>query len=250
MTDFNSEIDVISEWNKNAEARHTQIISKIDVSYHEILIPSILKLLGEVQQQQIIDVGCGSGVFANELAKMGAFVSGVDPTENMIKIARREYGYNSRVQFHLQTVQDFANSTTTKFDLAICNMSLITIVNMDDAVTSIGKLLKPKGKFIFNITHPCFWNDYKQYEKNNVFEYNKEHVQKAKFVISNDKQELPSPTTHFHRPLEKYFQCLDNASFSIDKVIEPFPTDETMKKYPAPWKFPRFLSIKCTKITN
>ena len=125
---------------------------------------------------------------------------------------------------------------------------MLTIQNIDAAVTAISNLLKPRGKFIFNITHPSFWNDYKKYETNDGFEYNKEHYQQAKFVISNDTYELPSPTTHFHRPLEKYFQCLDDASFTIDKIIEPFPTEEIMKKYPIPWKYPRFLSMSCTKI--
>lgn len=239
-------IDVVAEWDKNAEARHNQIISKIDISYHKVLIPTLLRLLGEIRGLRIIDVGCGSGVLVSELVKRGAFVVGVDPSKKMISIANREYN-NNDVEFYSQSIQSFSAKANIKFNIAVSNMSLITIEDLDGALQSINNLLKPQGKFVFNITHPYFWNQYRQYEPNETFEYKKEHVQQGKFIISNDVHGLPSSTTHFHRPLEKYFQSLANASFITENVEEPFPSQHNMKLYKIPWKFPRFMSMKCRK---
>lgn len=250
MTDTNQEIiDVVAEWDANAEARHKQIISKIDISYHKVLVPTLLRLMGKVQGKQIIDVGCGSGVFAAELAERGANVIGVDPSREMIRIANREYGNKSDVKFYSQSIEIFAASfTDMKFDIAVSNMALVTIQDLDCALYAINSLLQPHGKLVFNITHPCYWNQYRQYESNGVFEYMKEHAQRGKFIISKDNSGLPSPTTHFHRPLQKYFQSLWDASFIVEKVVEPFPSKDVEKLYPVPWKFPRFLSMKCVKI--
>lgn len=244
------QIDVVAEWDKNAEARHKQIVSKIDISYHKVLIPTLLKLVGKVKGMRIIDVGCGSGVFAAELAKRGANVVGVDPSKEMIHIANREYGSKDGIEFYSESIQRFANHTDMEFDLAVSNMSLITIEDLYGALHSISNLLKTQGKFAFNISHPYFWNQYRQYEPNEFFEYNKEHAQRGNFIISNDLRGLPSPTTHFHRPLEKYFQSLENASFIMENILEPIPNRDEMKLYPYPWKFPRFLSMKCTKVNE
>lgn len=247
MSDLIQDIDVVAEWDKNAEARHHQIVSKIDLSYHKVLIPTLLKFLGGIQGLRIIDVGCGSGVFVSHLAKQDAFVVGVDPSKEMIRIAKREYGDDDNVEFYSQSIQDFSSKTTMEFDIAVSNMSLITIEDLDGALLGINSLLKPSGKFIFNITHPCFWNQYRQYESEKSFEYEKEHAQRGRFIISNDLHGLPSPTTHFHRPLKKYFQSLRNSLFIVEGIEEPFPSREDMKLYLTPWKFPRFLSMKCTK---
>lgn len=250
MSDLIQDIDVVAEWDKNAEARHHQIVSKIDISYHTVLIPTLLRFLGEVRDLRIIDVGCGSGVFVSELAKRGAFVVGVDPSKEMIRIANREYECNDKIEFYSKSIQEFSSHASMKFDIAVSNMSLITIEDLDGAVNSISTLLKSQGRFIFNITHPYFWNRYRQYEPDEIFEYKKEHPQRGKFIISNDLHGLPSPTTHFHRPLERYFQCLLNASFMVENIEEPFPSWNDMKLYTIPWKFPRFLSMNCKKLKN
>lgn len=239
--------NIIEEWNMNAESRHAQIISKIDLSYHKVLIPALFNLLGKIQDKHIVDVGCGSGVFTNELAKKGALVVGVDPSKEMIRIADREYSTTKGLKFYNQSIQEFSSTTDMKFDLAVSNMSLITIENLQVAIDSIGSLLKPNGRLVFNITHPWFWNQYRQYEPNETFQYLIEHAQKARFVITNDSKGLISPTTHFHRPLEKYVESLRRASFVIEELVELFPDQSDMKLYPTPWKFPRFLSMKCIK---
>lgn len=240
--------DIIEEWDKNAESRHMQIISKIDLSYNKVLVPTLIKLLGDIRQMKIIDIGCGSGVLTNKLARKGAIVVGVDPSKEMIRIANKEYGTVKGIKFHNQSIQKFSSTINTKFDLAVSNMSLITIENLQTVMDSTYSLLKPKGKFIFNITHPCFWNQYRQYESDKTFQYMTEHAQKGKFIITKDSTGLKSPTTHFHRPLERYFECLSRASFVIEELVEPLPNPSDMKLYPAPWKFPRFLTMKCMKI--
>lgn len=246
-TEFNAS-QIVREWDLNAEARHAQIVSKIDVSYHKILIPTLLQLMGNIKHLNVLDVGCGSGIFASEMSKSGARVIGIDPSSEMIRIANTEYGKIENVKFYCNSIHEFAKFTDKNFDVVISNMSLITIQNLDDTIKSISTLLKQKGKFVFNITHPCFWNQYRKYEPNELFEYKKEHPQKGKFVISNDQNALPSPTTHFHRPLERYFQSLKNAGFTIEDIIEPYPNEEDMKRYSKPWEVPRFLSIKSLKL--
>jgi len=240
--------DIISEWNRNAEARHKQILSNIDISYHKILIPTIIRLVADVSNKRIIDVGCGSGYLTAKLGGKALHVTGVDPSKEMIRIAKREYGQIPRVEFHNLSIQDFLRKHSDRqFEVAVSNMSLITIPYLDEALKAISSLLLPNGIFAINITHPCFYNLYRKYEDPNSFQYHLSHAQRGNFMISIDVGGLPSLTTHFHRPLQKYFRSLRDASFVVDKLIEPFPSPEVMKLYPKPWKVPHFLSLRCIK---
>lgn len=240
--------DTASEWDINAEARHKQIISNVDVSYHKILIPTILRLVGNISNKRVIDVGCGTGYLAAKIAPQASFVLGLDPAKGMIEVANREYGQIPRLKFVNESIEGFSrNRTNIIFDVAISNMSLITIPNLDEALKAISLVLIPRGILVINITHPCFYNQYRKYQSQEDFQYIVPHTQKGQFIISEDAKGLPSPTTHYHRPLQEYFRSLREASFTVDQLIEPFPDQSIQKLYTTPWKMPHFLSIRCFK---
>lgn len=50
----------------------------------------VLSLVGNVKGKKILDVGCGSGIFMIDFAKMGAKVVGIDYSDKMLNSAKRE----------------------------------------------------------------------------------------------------------------------------------------------------------------
>jgi ubiquinone/menaquinone biosynthesis C-methylase UbiE len=52
---------------------------------------SLVEMLGPKQGEKILDLGCGTGDLANEIAKMGAKVVGMDVSPDMIEKARKKY---------------------------------------------------------------------------------------------------------------------------------------------------------------
>src|SRR5579863_1006049 len=62
----------------------------------------VMETCGDVQGQQICDVGCGSGRFVTELARRGASVTGIDVAPEMLRLARSladEDGVANRCDF-------------------------------------------------------------------------------------------------------------------------------------------------------
>ena len=166
----------------------------------------------------------------------------------MIAVADREYGCIPRLKFLSESVEELSKKCTYQgFDIAVSNMSLITMPNLDEAVKAINSLILPGGLFVLNITHPCFYNQYRKYQSDKNFEYHVSHAQKGQFMISNDSSGLPSQTTHYHRPLSEYFRSLRDASFIIDALVEPFPNKCSERLFSKPWKVPHFLSLRCIK---
>jgi len=237
--------DTSLEWDGIAKERHIQIISGLDLSYHKVLIPTILEMLGGVRGLRILDVGCGSGVFSSKLATLGAAaVVGVDSSRQMIHIANQEYGGDSRIRFHHESIESFSNNYNgRRFDACVSNMSLVTMPNLEAVAEAVAAMLIPNGQFAFTITHPCFWNRYKKYESVSSFDYMREHAQHGRFTISLDKTSKHE-TTHFHRPLSQYVNTLGQSSLLMKEIWEPMPSFKVMKMYPHAWLFPRFLAAK------
>jgi SAM-dependent methyltransferase len=243
--------DTVSEWDANALARHQQISSGIDLSYEKILVPTITELLEQTHRKAVIDVGCGGGDLAARLSKSASNVIGVDASAGMIQVARMHYKHVKNLKFVNIPVEKYAHqSGVTTFDLAVSNMTLMTVPNLDEVVVAIGSILKRNGLLVATITHPWFWNQYRQLETASTFDYLKEHVQTGPFVISLDKQPLPSETTVFHRPLQAYFEAFYRSGLHVERLLEPFPSARVEKLYPERWRFPRFLAFKCRKVSR
>jgi hypothetical protein len=123
-------------------------------------------------------------------------------------------------------------------------MMLMTTANLDGTLAAVANLLEPAGHFVFTIAHPCFWHLYWQY--GDWFNYAAETFIEAPFVISLDSTGS-CVTTHIHRPLALYADKLAKFGFRIEEIEEPMPSPEVERLYPEPWKFPRFLGVRCVR---
>lgn len=117
----------------------------------------------EIEQDRslkILDIGCGTGRHAIELAKRGYNVTGVDLSEDQIKRAR-EKAQEAGVTIEFQR-QDARNLPYDgEFDLAIMlcegGFSLMETDEMNfEILKNAAKALKAKGKFIFTTLNGLF----------------------------------------------------------------------------------------------
>ena len=116
--------------------------------------------IGRDKSLRIIDIGCGTGRHAIELAKRGYNVTGVDLSENQINRAK-EKAQEAGVEINFQT-QDARNLPFDgQFDLAIMlcegGFSLMETDEMNfEILKNATKALKGKGKLIFTALNGLF----------------------------------------------------------------------------------------------
>ncbi|MCC5794265.1 MAG: methyltransferase domain-containing protein [Chromatiales bacterium] len=110
---------------------------------------TLRRLLGDVRGRSVLDLGCGSGIWARELRASGATrVVGVDESPAMLDQARRG-GQDPGIEYHLGRAQEI--SGLGRFDLVLGAYLLHYADDSDDLhqlCRAIAAHLRPDGRFV------------------------------------------------------------------------------------------------------
>lgn len=114
-------------------------------------IPQLLKL---TTASRALEIGCGSGAYALQLAEAtGSSILGVDINEAGIRNARslaRERNLDSRAGFQLCDVAKPLPFADQSFDAAFANDVLCHIPARDALLPEIFRVLKPRARLLFS----------------------------------------------------------------------------------------------------
>ena len=100
------------------------------------------------QRVAVLDVGCGAGFLSNELARQGFLVTGLDASENSLRIAKQydtthTVRYEPGDAYHLP----FANES---YEVACAMDFLEHVEEPAKVIKEIARVLKPRGLFFFH----------------------------------------------------------------------------------------------------
>ncbi len=242
-----SQDQIAQEWDRIALRRAHQIESGADLSYRNILLPSIMSLISASDLTAVLDAGCGAGFLTAELAKRATESTGIDISQKSIEYAIARWGSAANIRFATTSIEEYGQrQEPRRFTVAVSNMTLMTVLDLDNVVKSLSRLVVPGGHLAATITHPCFWPHYWGYAGEEWFSYAKEIVIESDFRISFDRCD-GFITTHIHRPLERYLAALSRGGFLLEEFREPLPTPEVERRYPTPWQYPRFVALRATR---
>jgi ubiquinone/menaquinone biosynthesis C-methylase UbiE len=172
--------------------------------------PVLTELVGEVARLDVLSLACGQGQDARLLARLGATVSGVDVSAEMLRYARRHEAIDPRGITYVQgDAQDLAAFAEQSFDGVVCHMALMDIPELASTIDSVARVLRERGWFVFSITHPCY----------------RGHVEIVTDYLLDHRyrKRLPTewlPAHAYHRPLGTYVDQLARAGFRIERVVE------------------------------
>lgn len=240
-------MEIAIEWDEISNIRFNQISNNKDLSFNYILKPCILDLIKTCNKESVLDFGCGTGNLTKYIAECSNKIVGIDLSKRSIKIAKEHFDTVENLTFICSSIEQYSNEKNTgSFSLVVANMVLMDVINLEDVLKAVKKVLKNNSNFIFTITHPCYWAIYWDYFNKNWFNYKKELFIESNFKISLDENNLK--TTHIHRPLEQYINALCNEGFIIEQMVEPMPAPSKLPLFPIKNQYPRFLAIKCKLI--
>lgn len=199
--------------------------------------PAMVSLFPSLANAKVLDVGCGSGWYAEYLLSCGATVTAFDFNAEFVALTR------TRVDQHATVLQaDLANSLAFaedgEYDAVICPLVMHYLRDWQPTFREFHRLLKPGGVLLFSTHHPfADWQDY------NTEDY---------FAVALLEDEWDEGKVRFYRrPLTVMSQDLDATGFCIERLLEPQPTEDFRLVHPEGYnrltKSPGFLVIRARK---
>lgn len=234
-------------WDALAAWRDERTGEEGDLWHRAIIDPTLLRLVGPVRGRRVLDLACGNGYLARRWARQGAAsVLGVDRSRANLRLARqRERLRPTGARFLRRDASRLTGLEDGSFDLVVANMALMDIRDVAGALREVSRVLAPRGRFVFSISHPCFdlddrsaWVVERGRDPAGVFRdtywrkvrnYRDERSIRVPWSISESEIGF---TTSYHRTLSTYSRLLRAAGLSIVRMEEPSPLPEAVRASP------------------
>jgi SAM-dependent methyltransferase len=196
---------------------------------------------------QTLEIGCGEGRVARDLAARKHRVIGIDSSPTLIRYAR-ETDPSGRYELADATSLPFADAS---FDLVVAYNSLMDIADMPRAVREAARVLQPGGRFCVSVTHPV--NDAGRFESDEpsaAFVIRGSYFGRRRFEAHFERDGLQMTFRGWMYGLEDYWRALEAGGFVIERLREPAATDEAVGRQPGyrRWqRLPLFLQLRAVK---
>ncbi len=214
-------------------------------------IPALFSLLPDLTGLSVLDLGCGFGEHCRGFIERGAAkVVGIDISEKMLEVAKAENS-DPKITYLNMPMEDL-DKIEGKFDLVVSSLAIHYVEDFAGVVKNIYDLLNPGGLFVYSQENPintCHstgerWTRDESGKKLyvNLKNYGIEGERESVWFVDNVKK--------YHRMFSTIVNTLASCGFTIEKMIEPLPTDEILARYPDQedlFHKPDFLLVRAAK---
>lgn len=220
------------DW-RNLAAWYDERMSDVgDLWHRTVLDPPLFAQIGAVEGQRVLDLACGNGHNTRRLARMGAQVTGVDWSSDLIaRNQAREEGEPLGIVYHAADAVRLDMLPDAAFDLVVCQMALMDIADAAAAIREVARVLRPGGRFVALFMHPCFdvpgasgWVVERMGLSTTVWRkvgrYREPFAGQIHVRVEGEIVYVPTD----HRPLSWYVRALREAGLVLTALEEPVPT--------------------------
>ena len=194
-----------------------------------------------------IEVGCGEGRVARDLASQGHNVTGIDASLTMIRYAvEADVGGSYAVADAASLPFEDAS-----FDLAVAYNSLMDVDDMLAVVAETARVLRRRGHLCVSITHPI--NDagtFSNEEPGAPFTITGSYLEVRELDETLTRGGLEMRFQGKCYPLEGYFRAFEAAGLVVESLREPAATAQASARDPSElrWqRLPMFLQLRLSK---
>ena len=150
----------------------------------------LFPLLGDIKGKKVLDAGAGTGRLTVELARLGAEVTVLDISEEMLKILQKK---NPKVKIVVGDVENMPFEKES-FDLVVAAFVIVHLKNPIRVFDEVYRVLKDGGKFLVT----------------NINQKEPPEVETSEGLVKIE--------SYYHRP-EKIKEILESLAFSAEEVF-------------------------------
>lgn len=229
---------VRQDWDAAADAYADAQATGLDVYRLALFGPAQVALCGDVQGLRLLDVGCGTGYFAREMAQRGATVTGIDLSPAMLAHAvQREAAAPLGIRYLAGDAARLqAQLAPASFDIVTACLALQDMPDIPAVLAAVRHTLVPGGRLVMSIAHPCSDTPFRRWAKD---------ASGAKQWLCIDRYferdplryrwtgwKYPFATSAHHATLEDWLGWLHAAGFTLRALREPQPSEAAVQAHP------------------
>ncbi|OGL71628.1 hypothetical protein A3C17_02365 [Candidatus Uhrbacteria bacterium RIFCSPHIGHO2_02_FULL_53_13] len=191
------------------------------------MLPTVVELADDLSGKIVLDIGCGSGFFANAFALSAKRVIGIDNSAEQIQMAKS--GQPLNVDYR---VADGLNSELPKADLVNAPFVLGYLESVEELkafFASVYDCLSDGGRFITVIDTPS-GSDLRKYGARKILHGSGEGV-KLEIVLYNGDEEVCTLWATYHEP-QTITQLLADVGFKEVAWHKPIVSQEGLEAMP------------------
>ncbi len=243
-------------WETHAGWWQAGFTEEADPEYVEQIVPMAAQHLAGASR--VLDVGCGEGQLTRLAASdaVGAATAiGVDPTWAQLRAASERGGsregstatYARAGAAHLP----FADGS---FDAVVACLVFEHIVDVDEALAEVGRVLRPGGRFLFFLNHPLLQAPGSGWIDDHVLDPPEQYWRIGPYLVEDhavEEVEKGVFIPFIHRPLSRYVNAMAAAGLVIERMEEPAPPRgflERAPEYRDAATIPRLLFLRAGRV--
>jgi len=202
-----SDDKIIESWNRNA-APWTDAVRESRIETRKLVTNrAIVDAVMSRSPGSALDIGCGEGWLARELAGRGVNVTGVDVVPELIDRAAGAGGGTFVVASYEEIA---AGKLQTKVDVAVANFALIGKESVDGLVASVPSMLNEGGAFIVQTLHPVSAGGDEPYRSG---------WRKGSWAGFSD--DFTDPAPWYFRTIESWVALINESGMQLLELREP-----------------------------
>ena len=238
-------------WDSENVARWWQdgFTEGADPEYVEQILPLAAAHLAGARR--VLDIGCGEGQVSRLAAGGGAAsVVGVDPTWLQLVVARERGGGPSYARAGAAALP-FADAS---FDAVVACLVFEHIREVDAAITEVGRVLAPGGRFLFFLNHPLLQTPGSGWIDDQILDPPEQYWRIGPYLVEDESLEQVENGVFIpfiHRPLSRYVNALVGAGLLVTRMEEPAPPPGFLaraEEYADAATIPRLLFMRAEKV--
>ncbi|MBO1925116.1 bifunctional 2-polyprenyl-6-hydroxyphenol methylase/3-demethylubiquinol 3-O-methyltransferase UbiG [Thiomicrorhabdus sp. 6S3-12] len=130
-------------WDENGEFAALHKINPFRIEF--------IKRWQVIENQSILDIGCGGGILSEALAREGADVTGIDLAQEVLTVARlHSLDQEVKVNYQLVSAEDYAEQHPHKHDVVTCMEMLEHVPDPQSIIQAAADTVKPGGWVFFS----------------------------------------------------------------------------------------------------
>ena len=107
-------------------------------------------VLGSLEGKRLLEIGCGGGLMAEEYARQGAQVVGIDRSLPSLRVARRHAASGGLPIEYLGSQAEHLPLPDAAFDAVVTADTLEHVEDVRQVVAEAARVLKPNGCFVYD----------------------------------------------------------------------------------------------------